>query len=95
MPKSNNHTDVLLEDINSKFDAVLEIVSSMQDKVAKIPKMSERLEKLESDMAFVRLATGETLEDMQMIKIRTEKLEAIQDQVTDVKKRLKVLESTS
>lgn len=92
---SNNHTDVLLEDINAKFEAILEIVGSMQDKVAKIPKMSERIEKLEHDMSFVRLASTETLQDMQMIKIRSEKLHQLDEQVEDLGQRVKTLESAA
>jgi len=95
MDKDDNQTHVLLEDINSKFEAVLEIISSMQDKVAKIPKMSERVEKLEHDMSFVRLATSNTSHDLETIKIRTEKLENINGQIDDLTQRVKALESTA
>lgn len=84
---------MLLEDINSKFDAVLEVVSGLQTNVNKIPKMSERIEKLESDMSLVKLATRVTSDDMNMVKIRTEKLENILEDVTDLQKRVKTLEA--
>lgn len=93
MGSKNDHTDVLLEDINGKFDAILEAVGTMQDQVKKIPKMAERLEKLESDMNMVKLATMGTSGDLKLIKIRTEKLENILDDVTDLQKRVKALEA--
>ena len=93
MAKKKDYTDVLLEDINSKFEAVLEIVGSMQDNVGKIPKMAERLEKLEYDMATVKLATTATQRDTNLVKIRTEKLEHIQKEIHDIDERVKSLES--
>lgn len=88
-----NYSDVLLEDINSKFNAILEAVGAMQDQVRKIPKMSERLEKIESDMRLVKLATKVTSDDASLIKVRTEKLEGILDDITDLQHRVKTLES--
>lgn len=93
MSDKSNYTDVLLEDINSKFDAVLEVVGGLQTNVNKIPKMAERIEKLESDMSLVKLATRVTSNDMNMVKIRTEKLERILEDVTDLQKRIKTLET--
>lgn len=91
--KDNHHNDILLEDFNSKFDAIMEAVGGMQDSVKKIPKMAERLEKLESDMVAVRLATVGIGSDTKLIKIRTEKLENLQDEVNNLQKRVKVLET--
>ena len=93
MVNKKDYTDVLLEDINSKFDAVLDAVSGMQDNVKRIPKMAERLEKLEDDMATVRMVTIATSNDTNLIKIRTEKLENILEDVTDLQKRVKTLET--
>ena len=93
MTDKNNYDGVLIEDFNSKFDAIMEAVGSMQDSVKKIPKMAERLEKLESDMTIVKMATKATSSDTNLIKIRTEKLENILEDVTDLQKRVKVLES--
>jgi phage-related tail protein len=90
-----NYSDVLIEDMNSKFDAIMEAVSAMQDNVKKIPKMAERLEKLESDMSIVKLTTRVTSDDTKLIKIRTEKLENIQEELLDLQKRVKALESTA
>lgn len=86
-------TDVLLEDMNGKFDAILEAVGVMQDQVKKIPKMAERLEKIESDLVAVKLNASLTRNDTRLIKIRTEKLEDIQDELKDLDKRLNSLEA--
>ena len=67
----------------AKFDMILEVVGQMQDDVKRIPKMAEDIEKLEHDMSIVRLATTSTQSDTELIKIRTEKLESIQDVFAD------------
>lgn len=83
----------MLEDMNSKFDLILEAVGGMQNQVKKIPKMAERLEKIESDVVAVKLDASMTRNDARLIKIRTEKLEAIQDDVIDLQGRVKALET--
>lgn len=93
MASKKDYTDVLLEDINGKFDAIIEIVSTMKDQVKRIPAISERLEKIESDMVTVRIATSATSRDVELIKIRTEKLKDLSEDLTDLQKRVKTLET--
>lgn len=93
MPDKND-ADVLLEDMNSKFDAIMEAVGGLQDQVKKIPKMSERLEKIEYDISSIKLDASMTRSDVKTIKIRSEKLEDIKDDVNDLQKRIHILEST-
>ena len=93
MVNKKDYTDVLLEDINSKFDAVLDAVGGMQDQIKKIPKMAERLEKIESDLIVVKLDASLTRNDTRLIKIRTEKLEDILEEVNSLQKRVKTLET--
>ncbi len=93
MSDKNNYTDVLLENINSKFDAVLDAVGGVQANVNKIPKMAERIEKIESDLLIVKLDASITRNDVRLIKIRTEKLEEISDEVKSLQKRVKALET--
>ncbi|OGL35679.1 hypothetical protein A3F65_02015 [Candidatus Saccharibacteria bacterium RIFCSPHIGHO2_12_FULL_47_16b] len=93
MADKTDHTDVLLEDMNSKFEAILEAVGGMQDQVKKIPKMAERLEEIEHDVTAIKLDTSLTRHDVGLIKIRTEKLEALQDEVKNLQVRVKTLES--
>ena len=85
--KNNNYTDILLEDIRDQNRAVLEAVGAMQDHVKLIPKMSERLEKLEYDMAAVRMATRVTNDSIKLIKIRTEKLEEHETRITKLEQK--------
>ncbi len=95
MADKKDYTDVLLADISSKFDAVLEAVGGMQDQIKKIPRMAERIEKLGSDMLTVKIAVRTISNDTELIKIRTEKLEQLQDEVNDVQKRVKAIESAA
>lgn len=81
---------VLVENMNDQFQRVLEAVESH---TSKIPKMSERIEKLESDMSSVRLDTMVTRDSMNIIKIRTEKLDDIVDELKDRSARLTRLEA--
>ncbi len=92
MASKKDYSEILIEDFNAKFDAIMEAVGSMQDNVKKLPKMAERLERLESDMSTVSLATRATSYDVNLIKIRTEKLEHLQDEVKTLQKRVKKLE---
>ena len=85
--KDNNYTDILLEDIRDQNRAVLEAVGAMQDHVKLIPKISERLEKLEYDMAAVRMATRVTNDSIKLIKIRTEKLEEHETRITKLEQK--------
>jgi len=95
MADKKDYSEVLIEDFNSKFDAIMEAVGAMQDSVKKIPRMAEQLEKLESDMSLVKLATKVTSENTNLIKLRTEKLENIQDDLADIQTRVKALESSA
>ncbi len=94
MADKKDYTGILLEDIDSKFDLILEVVGAMQDNVKKIPQMSERFEIMESDLKMVKLSTTITNRDVDVIKIRTEKLVDVHDEVNNLKKRVKVLESS-
>lgn len=81
-----NYLSAILEEIRDPNKAILEAYSLDRDNVRKIPKIDERLEKLEYDMPMVKLATSQTSSDMKLIKIRTEKIvESLDDLKTDVK----------
>ncbi len=93
--QEDHYEGALLEEIKDQNRAVLEAVGMMQDSVKKIPKMSERLEKIEHDMAMVKLATMNTGSDLKIIKIRTEKIDEIFDKSKDHEKRIIRLETTT
>jgi archaellum component FlaC len=63
-----NHFSVLMEDQNSKLDAVLEAVGDMQQKVAVLPRIEQRLEVLEQDMKIVKAAVVDVSRDLEQLK---------------------------
>lgn len=93
MADKRNYTDALLEDMDSKFDLLLEAVGEMQNHVKKIPKMSERLEKIEHDITAIKLDASMTRSDVKTIKIRSEKIEDIKDELANLQKRVQTLEA--
>jgi DNA repair ATPase RecN len=66
--KAINHFSVLMEDQNSKLDAVLEAVGDMQTKVAVLPRIEQRLEVLEQDMKVVKAAVTDLSHDLEQHK---------------------------
>jgi len=55
--------------------------------------MAERIEKLKYDISTIKIATMGTNDDLRLIKLRTEKLEDLLDQVQDHEKRIKHVEA--
>jgi DNA repair ATPase RecN len=74
--KAINHFSVLMEDQNAKLDAVLEAVGDMQQKVAALPRIEQRLEVLEQDMKVVKAAVTATNRDLADLDHRVTRLEA-------------------
>ncbi|HET9721929.1 MAG TPA: hypothetical protein VFP32_02770 [Candidatus Saccharimonadales bacterium] len=85
-----NYTDVLLEDINGKFNAILEAVGGMQDHVKRIPDIDERVQNLENEMKTVRQATTKTNADLKAIATH---IKEVNGQIEDIETRLSVVES--
>lgn len=54
--KAINRFSALLEEQNSKLDAVLEAVGDIQRKVAALPRTEQRLDTLEQHMGVVEAA---------------------------------------
>jgi archaellum component FlaC len=74
---------VFVEHLNEQFDRVIEAVESQ---TSKIPKMAERVERLEDEMNWVRLQTSGLHGDLELLKSRTEK---IQNSLESIQKELK------
>ena len=70
-----DYTGVLLEDVDNKIDFLVDAMKGMQESIKKIPKIDERLEKIEYDIPAIKFATRVTNDDMKLVKIRTEKLQ--------------------
>lgn len=54
------YRDQLLEEMNGKFDLLLEIIIPMKEKVDRIPLIEERLERLEIEMHTLNTALKAT-----------------------------------
>lgn len=83
MADKKDHTDVLLEDMNSKFDFIVETVGSMQKDVKKIPEIAGKIEKLEQEVMAVKLATTATNRDVKQIKTHVEKIDKQLDEIEE------------
>jgi len=84
---------ILFEAMQDDIEKILEVVSGQQRSISKIPKMAERIEKLEYNISSIKLATSGTNSDLRLIKIRTEKLEDLLTQVKDHEHRIAHLEA--
>lgn len=87
---ANNHNDILIEDFNSKFDAIMEAVGAMKDDVKKISGIEEKVDNLERDMGTLRVATAETNRDVKEIKAHVQKMDK---QLDELEERLVAVES--
>lgn len=73
--KAINHFSALMEDQNSKLDAVLEGINSLPTR-DDFHRLDQRLESLESDMKVVRAAVTVTNRDIAGLDQRVNRLEA-------------------
>lgn len=74
MNNNNNYTDVLLEDINSKMDAVFEVVQDTRDQIKTLARQSD-LESLQGDVQLIRTALTDTTAQINKQDQRITKLE--------------------
>ncbi|HRN97546.1 MAG TPA: hypothetical protein PLZ58_03830 [Candidatus Saccharibacteria bacterium] len=74
MNDNNNYTDVLLEDINSKMDAVFEVVQDTRDQIKTLARQSD-LESLQSNVQLIRTALTDTTAQINKQDQRITKLE--------------------
>ncbi len=52
---TGHHDGVLLEDINHKFDVIVEYLAPLASLPKKVDRMDERLERVESDVKVIKL----------------------------------------
>ncbi len=76
MAKNQNYTDSILEDINSKFDAILEIVIPMKKKVDRIPQIESDIAGIRADTRTMRIAMTETNKQVGNHETRITRLES-------------------
>jgi hypothetical protein len=58
--KSTNSPQVLLEDINCKFDFLIELILPMKKQVDLIPEIQENIKEIRSDINIIKVALKET-----------------------------------
>lgn len=61
---SNNHTDVILEDMNSKFDLVVELVTEMRKDITGMATKDDIAE-LKADIKVIKAAVTDTSHQVQ------------------------------
>ncbi|MEI6237801.1 MAG: hypothetical protein WCP03_04350 [Candidatus Saccharibacteria bacterium] len=71
-----SHTDILLEEMNSKFEAVIEVVGQMQDQLKDIPKRDE-FEELKSDVKIIKTAVVDRSNQLNSHEKRITRLESL------------------
>lgn len=75
MTQDDNYTNVILEEMNSKLDAVLEITIANQSKIDKIDKIEADVAELKADMKTVKRVLTDTNKDLRLHDRRITKLE--------------------
>jgi polyhydroxyalkanoate synthesis regulator phasin len=70
-----DYTDVLLEDMNSKFDLLLDVMKSMKEEMSNFAKQPD-LEEIKQDVKVIKHAVTETNKDVQGLNLRVAHLES-------------------
>ncbi|HSH18173.1 MAG TPA: hypothetical protein VK978_02215 [Candidatus Saccharimonadales bacterium] len=71
----SNYTDVLLEDMNSKFDVVLEAVMAMREDMQTLAKQHD-LEQIKSDVRIIKAAVTDLSAQVQDHESRLSELKS-------------------
>ncbi len=58
MSDNRDYTGVLLEDMNSKMDAVVEAVGQINDQIKVLPAMQADLEEVKADVKTIKSVAG-------------------------------------
>lgn len=75
MGQSDNYTDTLLEDINSKFEQIIEVVGTLHDEL-KTRASQASVDTLASELCIVKAATIDTSNTVRDLEHRVAKLES-------------------
>jgi polyhydroxyalkanoate synthesis regulator phasin len=70
-----NYTDVLLEDMNGKFDLLLDIMKGMQEEMRTFAKQAD-LKEVKQDVKVIKAAVTETNKDVHNLQVRVAHLES-------------------
>ena len=74
MSSTNNQRGVLLEDMDSKFDRLIEVVSGLRDELRQKAD-KEDIDTLMSDVRIIKAAVTDTSRELQILENRVVRLE--------------------
>lgn len=69
------YTNVILEEMRDQIQAILEITTSMQPLVMKIPIIEGDIKELKDDIRLIKKAVTDTNKDLKLLERRVTKLE--------------------
>lgn len=72
----SDYTNVILEEVRSQMQAVLEIVADNQQKIATVNRIEQNVDSLVKDMRIVKAAVIDTSEETKLLERRVTALEA-------------------
>ncbi len=68
-----NYTDVLLEDMNSKFDRLIEVMSQMREEMSTFAK-SEELNEIKTDVKTIKAAVTDVSKNVERHDLKLQNL---------------------
>jgi len=74
--KRTNYTEILLEEMNTKFDIMLEIVMPLTELRPIIDQIAKRVERIENDMVVIKRVVKDHSGTLRMHDFRIKKLES-------------------
>lgn len=76
MSREDDYNGILLEDMNSKFDAIMEALQPLQCLPAQVAGLTERADELSADMKVVKAAVTDLSVQVNDIDMRVQRLES-------------------
>lgn len=76
MSKDDDYTAILLEDMNDKFDLIMEAIRPLQTLPAQVARLGEDVAELKSDMKVVKAAITDLTPQVNDIDVRVQRLES-------------------
>lgn len=76
MSREDDYNGILLEDMNSKFDAIMEAIRPLQVLPQQVAELSARVDELSADMKVVKAAITDLSAQVHDLDLRVQRLEA-------------------
>ncbi|HXH26747.1 MAG TPA: hypothetical protein VNG90_02545 [Candidatus Acidoferrum sp.] len=75
MDKKPHYTDVLLEDMNGKFDAIMEMLIPMREELNEVKKLTAEIPELKTDIKIIKAVLTDSGKQLQDHERRITRLE--------------------